>query len=282
MKTTLLLENNSLFNRYLNAEHGYSAWIEDEDVKILYDTGYSDKFIKNAEALGIDLRKADYVVISHGHYDHCGGLKYLIKHYRDTAMAHKPILLLSHPDILLKKYEFNWKVSLGLDVDLDVLQQFFNVKFSAEPVWLTQNLVFMGMTAISNSFEREFPQTAKRLKDGKWEDDYVLEDTQLAYRHKNGEDVSIVASCAHYGICNIIEYAKKLTGAKNVHTYLGGSHLRSDETSENQMAKTAEFIGRTGIKKFFICHDTDFPCKLRLAQVAPILEAGVGLVVECV
>jgi len=281
MKTTLLLENNSLFNRFLNAEHGYSAWIEDEDVKVLYDTGYSDKFIKNAEALGIDLRKADYVIISHGHYDHCGGLKYLIKHYRDTAMARKPVLLLSHPDILLKKYEFNWKVSLGMDVDLDVLQQFFHVRFSSEPVWLTKNLVFMGMTAISNSFEREFPQTAKILKDGKWQDDFVIEDTQLAYRHKNGEDVSIVASCAHYGICNIMEYAKKLTGTSRVHTYLGGSHLRSDETSENQMAKTTEYVGRSGIRKFYICHDTDFPSKLRLAQAAPVLEAGVGLVVEC-
>ncbi len=281
MKTTLLLENNSLFNRFLNAEHGYSAWIEDEDIKVLYDTGYSDKFIKNAEALGIDLRKADYVIISHGHYDHCGGLKYLIKHYRDTAMARKPVLLLSHPDILLKKYEFNWKVSLGMDVDLDVLQQFFHVRFSSEPVWLTKNLVFMGMTAVSNSFEREFPQTAKVLKDGRWQDDFVIEDTQLAYRHKNGEDVSVVASCAHYGICNIIEYAKKLTGASRIHTYLGGSHLRSDETSENQMAKTAEYVGKAQIRNFYICHDTDFPCKLRLAQVSSVREAGVGLVVEC-
>ena len=59
MKITLLLENNSLFGKYLNAEHGFSAWVEDEDVKVLYDFGFSDKFIHNAEALGIDLCTAD-------------------------------------------------------------------------------------------------------------------------------------------------------------------------------------------------------------------------------
>ncbi|MDR1933542.1 MAG: MBL fold metallo-hydrolase [Spirochaetales bacterium] len=281
MKVTLLLENNSLFNRFLNAEHGYSAWIEDEDIKILYDTGYSDKYIKNAEELGIDLRKADYVIISHAHYDHCGGLKYLLKYYRDKAMARKPVLLVAHPDFFLKKFEFNWSVSLGLDVDREILDDFFDVQIVAESVWLTKNLVYMGLTEISNDFEREFPQSPKKFKNGKWVDDFVPEDTQLAYKHKNGEEVSIVASCAHYGICNIIEYARKLTKAVNVHTYLGGSHLRREEVSESQMRRTCEFLQNTKIKNFYICHDTDLPCKLQLANVTPILEAGVGLIVEC-
>ncbi|NLW58842.1 MAG: hypothetical protein GX073_00645 [Firmicutes bacterium] len=65
MKVTLLQENNSLFGRYLSAEHGFSAWIEDGPIKILYDCGFSDKFIQNAEALGIDLRTADYVKNPH-------------------------------------------------------------------------------------------------------------------------------------------------------------------------------------------------------------------------
>ncbi len=280
MKTTLLLENNSLFNRFLNAEHGYSAWIEDEAVKVLYDTGYSDKYIKNAQELGIDLRAADYVIISHAHYDHCGGLKYLLQYYRDHAMARKPVLLVAHPDFFLKKFEFNWSVSLSLDVDREELDKYFDVRISPEPVWLTKNLVFMGMTEVSNTFEREFPQSGKVFKNNAWTDDYCIEDTQLVYRHHNGEDMTIVASCAHYGICNIIEYAKKLTGANKVHTYLGGSHLRSDEISENQMAKTCAYLQANPIANFHICHDTDLPCKLRLASVNPILDSGVGLVVE--
>jgi len=281
MKVTLLLENNSLFNRYLNAEHGYSAWIEDDDVKILYDCGYSDKFIKNAEELGIDLRTADYVIISHGHYDHSGGFKYLLQHYRDNAMFRKPVLLFAHEDILLPKYEFNWNKKLGMDVDLDVMKQYFNVRIEGGPLWLTKNLCYMGLTEISNDFEREFPQTPMKYKDGEWVDDYVIEDTQFCYKHKNGEEVSVVSACAHYGICNIMEYAKKLTGAKHVNTYLGGSHMRREEISDRQLDKTCEYVKNEKIDNFHICHDTDLTCKLALANAAPIKEAGVGLVVEC-
>lgn len=281
MKVTLLLENHSLFNKFYNAEHGFSAWIEDEDKKVLFDTAYSDKFIQNAEALGIDLRLADYVVISHGHYDHCGGLKYLIKYYRDNAMFRKPVLLMTTPDIMRPKYQFEWNVPLGMDVSMEVLQQYFDVRFVAEPFWITKNLCYMGITEISNDFERSFPQSPKVLIDGKWVDDYVDEDTQLCYRHKNGEECSVVAACAHYGICNIMEYAKKLTGAKKVNTYLGGSHLRSDEVPEAQMQKTCEYVKKEQIERFYICHDTDLPCVIRLANACPAMEAGVGLVVQC-
>lgn len=281
MKVTLLLENHSLFNKFYNAEHGFSAWIEDEDQKVLFDTAYSDKFIKNAEALGIDLRMANYVVISHGHYDHCGGLKYLIQYYRDHAMFRKPVLLMTTPDIMRPKYQFEWNVPLGMDVSMEVLEQYFEVRFVPGPYWITRNLCYMGICEISNNFERSFPQSPKVLVDGKWVDDYVDEDTQLCYRHSNGEECSVVAACAHYGICNIMEYAKKLTGAKHVHTYLGGSHLRSDEVPQRQMDFTCDYVRREKIKRFYICHDTDLPCVIQLANACPAMEAGVGLVVEC-
>lgn len=280
MKVTLLLENNSMFNMYLNAEHGFSAWIEDEDIRVLLDCGYSDKFIKNAELLGIDLRTADYVILSHGHYDHSGGLKYLLKYYRDNAMFRKPILLLGHEDILLPKYEFNWNRKLGLDVDLEIMKLFFDVRFVSKPLWLTKNLCYMGLTEITNDFEREFPQSPKIFKEGEWRNDYVIEDTQCCYKHKNGEEVSIIAACAHYGMCNIMEYAKKLTGAKQIHTYLGGSHMRREEISDNQLEKTCAYLKKAKIKNFYICHDTDLTCKLAMANVTPIKEVGVGLVVE--
>ena len=280
MKTTLLIENHSLFNKFYNAEHGYSAWIEDEDIKVLYDTAYSDNFIKNAEAMGIDLRTADYVIISHGHYDHSGGLKYLIQYYRDNAMFRKPVLLMASEDIMLKKYQFEWDCSLGMDVSMEVMQQYFDVRFVSEPLWLTKNLVYMGTTEISNDFERVVPQSPKVFKDGKWQDDYVTEDTQLCYRHKNGKDVSVIAACAHYGICNIMEYAKKITGTTHVNTYLGGSHLRSDEVPQHQMDETCAYVAKEKIDRFYICHDTDLPCVLQLANACPAMEAGVGLVVE--
>lgn len=66
-----------------------------------------------------------------------------------------------------------------------------------------------------------------------------------------------------------------------IHTYLGGSHLRSDEVPQSQVDKTCEYIAKQGIKNFYICHDTDLHCKLALWNTTPSKEAGVGLVVEC-
>lgn len=281
MKVTLLLENTSLFGVYLNAEHGFSAWIEDEDIKVLFDCGLSDKFIKNAEALKIDLRTADYVVLSHGHRDHTGGLKYLIKYYRDMAIARKPILLYTQEDIFLKKYNFKKNNSSGLDVSREIINQYFDARVTPEPLWLTKNLCYMGITELTNDFEHKVPQVPKKFKNGEWVDDVVDEDTQFAYKHKNGEEVSVIAACAHYGICNIMEYAKKLTGAHQINTYLGGSHLRINEVPQSQVDKTCEYVKKQKIKDFYICHDTDLHCKLALWNATPSKEAGVGLVVEC-
>lgn len=281
MKATLLLENHALFCKFYNSEHGFAAWIEDEDKKVLIDTGYSDNFIINAEKMGIDLRKMDCLILSHGHYDHTGGLKYLLKYFDDKGMYRKPILYLAHEDIFLPKYQFEWNENIGMDVEYEYLKKYFNIIISHEPVWITKNLVFMGMTKVSNDFERTFPQSAKkRLPTGEWVDDYCDEDSQLAYLHKNGEDITIIATCAHYGICNIMEYAKKLTDGKRIHTYLGGSHLRSDEVPESQMVETCKYLSKENIENFYICHDTDMECVIRMAKFTNVKEAGVGLVVK--
>jgi len=280
MKVTLLMENNSLFGVYLNAEHGYSAWIEDEGIKILLDCGFSDKFIKNAEALGIDLRTADYVILSHGHRDHTGGMKYLLKYYNENAMFRKPTLLYAHEDIFCRKFNFKKNHSSGFDVEKGVLEEHFNLLKSEKPIWLTENLVFMGITELSNDFEHKVPQIPKKLKDGLWVEDVVIEDTQVAYKHKNGKEVSVIAACAHYGICNIMEYAKKITETEHIHTYLGGSHLRIDEVPQSQVDKTCNYVKKQKINDFYICHDTDLHCKLALWNTTPSKEAGVSLSID--
>lgn len=281
MKVTLLVENNSLFCVYLNAEHGFSAWIEDEDKKILFDCGFSDNFIRNAQALDIDLTSADYVIISHCHRDHSRGLKYLMKYYRETLMFKKPILLVADDGIFAKRWNFAKSHNSGMDISKEALAEFFDLQIQQTPLWLTKNLCFMGLTEITNDFEHIYPQRAKKLVEGEWVDDCVDEDTQLCYRHKNEKDVSIVAACAHYGICNIMEYAKKITGCKHVDTYIGGSHLRIDEVPQSQVDKTCAYLSKQDINSFYICHDTDLHCKLALWNtVKNSKEAGVGLVVN--
>jgi 7,8-dihydropterin-6-yl-methyl-4-(beta-D-ribofuranosyl)aminobenzene 5'-phosphate synthase len=281
MRVTLLMENTSLFCKYLNAEHGFSAWIEDEDIKVLYDFGFSDKFIKNAEELDIDLRTVDYVVLSHCHRDHAGGLKYLIKYFKDNAMAKKPIFIVSETGIFAKRYNFRKNHSSGLDVSVDLIKKYFELRIIPTPLKLTENLWYMGITRRTNDFEHIVPQNARKLVDNEWVDDVVDEDTQLCYLHKNKKEVSVIAACAHYGICNIMEYAKEITGAEKINTYLGGSHLRIDEIPQMQLDKTCDYVSFQKIDNFYICHDTDLHCKLALWNSTPSKEAGVGLEIEC-
>lgn len=280
MKITVLVENNSLFCVYLNSEHGFSAWVEDGETKILYDCGFSDNFIVNAEKLGIDLRTADYVVLSHCHRDHSGGLKWLMKYYRDKAMFKKPTLLMASERIFNKRWNFTKNHNSGLDIPREELEKVFNVQIQETPLWLTENLCFMGICERTNDYEHIVPQRAKVLVDGEYVSDCVDEDTQLCYKHKDGKDVSVLAACAHYGICNIMEYAKKITGCNHINTYCGGSHLRIDEVPESQLQKTCDYVSKQNIDNFYICHDTDLHCKQALWNCTPSKEAGSGLVIN--
>lgn len=278
MKATLLVENNSLFDTFFHAEHGYSLYIEDGDKRILYDTGYSDAVVKNAVKMGIDLAGLDYIIVSHAHYDHSGGVKHIIKYYKDNAVARRPIMLMTGPEIFRKRYMIKEGRDISFDVDPDILEQYFKVQYEPNIRWLTPNLVYLGKVERNNSFECRIPQVPKILINGQYYDDYVEDDTQIAYLHNNKEEVSVFSGCSHNGMCNIMEYAKKVTGAKSVHTFLGGLHLQGP--TEEVIASTVEYVKSAKVRHFYACHDTDMPSKLRLAAVSNFREAGVSLQVE--
>ena len=95
MKLTVLCDNYTIIDRYLLGEPALSFYLEDNGSTILFDTGYSDVFIKNAETLGIDLSETPMIVLSHGHNDHTRGL---------SALAERDLLndktILAHPAAL--------------------------------------------------------------------------------------------------------------------------------------------------------------------------------------
>lgn len=272
----LLVENNSLYDTFFHAEHGFSAYIEDEGKKILYDTGYSNAFIKNAEQMGIDLTQIDYLVLSHGHYDHSGGVKHLIEYYETKGLKRKPVLMSASPDILLLKYNFEVNKNTGFNMELSTLEKYFDVRFVSGPYNLTTNLIYLGAPERTNTFECKIPQN-KKLKNGEYVDDFVDEDTELVYRHKNNE-ISVITGCSHSGICNIMSYAKKITGIDKINSVIGGLHLQ--KPSDELINSTLDYVRKANIKNFYACHDTDFECRLALASVANIKETGVSLTLE--
>lgn len=98
MQLTVLVDNNTLIDRYYLGEPGVAYYLEDGDVRILFDVGYSDIFLRNAQALGIDLSRLQQVVLSHGHNDHTRGLLWLSEQEYFSELQ-----LLAHPDALKPK-----------------------------------------------------------------------------------------------------------------------------------------------------------------------------------
>lgn len=283
MKAYLLVENTARVATTFLAEHGFSLYLEDEGIRVLYDMGRSDIFIKNAEKLNLDLTDLDYVIVSHGHADHSGGLRHLMRYYKKRNVWKKPVLLMTEPRIFLRRRALIDRGLGGVQecsfpVEPHQLESFFQVEFEPGLRWLSPNLLYLGKPERNNDFEGKVPQVPKILIQGQWKEDLVEEDTQLAYIHKDQTKISIFSGCSHSGLCNIIDYAKKVTGIDHVHTFLGGMHLQNPP--EWVMEKTQQYISNCNVSQFYACHDIDMQSKLKLITVSNFCDCGVGTVVE--
>jgi len=171
------------------SEHGLSFLIEVDHIRILFDTGASDLFIRNAEKIGIDLGDVDAIVLSHGHFDHGDGLQYVDGN-----------TLVCHPGCFVKRYRKEGGVNLGLALTKKEIERKFKLKTSRDPLRLSEHLYFLGEIPRVNDFEAI--STRYMLEGG--EEDHVIDDSGLACITDKG--LVVVSGCAHSGICNIIEH----------------------------------------------------------------------------
>ena len=271
MKLTVLMDNNTYIDQYFLGEPAFSVYIEDGEERILFDTGYSDAFIRNAEEMQIDLGALTYIVLSHGHNDHSRGLTFLWDKY-DL----KNVKLVAHPGVFApKRY-------MGLDVGApftkeDCLAHGLRVIDVSKPVQITEQLTFLGEIPRVTSFESKEPI-------GECTDtglaDFVMDDSALAYEGKEG--VFIVTGCSHSGICNIILQAlrcfeEKSSGHKTVSGIIGGFHLLK---KNQQLTETIRFLGQHTQGMLYPCHCVSFAAKHEMMNTLPLTEVGVGLQLE--
>ena len=277
MKLSVLVDNNTLIDRYFVGEPAVCYLIEDEDVRVLFDAGYSDAFIQNARRLDVDLLRLDYVVLSHGHLDHTWGLVPLIRLLTEGVIEglrpSKPRLV-AHPDALASR-RLPDLPEIGSLLTRETLANHFELRLSAEPVWLSERLVFLGEIPRRHDFEAQYP--IGQLRDAAGErDDFLIDDSALAYRSPAG--LIVITGCSHAGICNIVEQARSLCGEERVVDIIGGFHLLNPPPA--QLEGTLAYMKALGAGAVHACHCTDLASKIALAGVANLKEVGVGLTLE--
>lgn len=267
LKLIVLVDNNTLIDRYLTAEPGLSFWIESDGKRILFDAGYSDLFIKNAELMGIEVNSADMVVLSHGHNDHSWGLNHLVQHF-DRTMKKKMPEMIAHPGAFQRKRY--GKLEIGMILREDVIEEYFKVSKHRSPFRITEKLLWLGEIPRKKD---EIKPLGKTLVNNEWKDDFCLDDSALAYEAKEG--LVIITGCSHSGICNIIDHAKKLTGSERIVDVVGGFHLQNVE--KYLMENILRELKRIAPNLMHPCHCTDLQAKIDLGAFFNIREVGVGL-----
>lgn len=274
MELTVLVDNNTLIDRYFLGEPGVCYLLEEDGKRILFDTGYSNAFLINAHKMGIDLLQLDYVVLSHGHLDHTWGLDPLIRMQTEASIEGSQLKrpeLVAHPTVFVSKSMENVPEA-GSMLSEEKLSRHFRLSLSKTPAWLTERLVFLG--EIERLLDFEASGSMGRMGSGSGiEEDYLLDDSGLAYRSDDG--LVIIVGCSHAGICNITEQAKRICQEDRVVDIIGGLHLLNP--SQERLKHTVQYLKALNLKSFHPCHCTDLASKIALSEAAPLKEVGVGL-----
>lgn len=258
----VVLNDDRCLNKNLYSSHGLSLYLECDNHKYLFDVGQDDNFIKNSNILNIDLQSIDSIILSHGHYDHSEGLKYLSERYN----------LICHPDCFIWRKSKRTEKYNGFPFNYEEAHNKFKILKTSSPYFIDERIMFLGQIERKNSFECvKFPSI---LKDGT--DDIVLDDTGIAIKTDNG--LIIISGCGHSGICNTIEYAKKLTNEDNILAVIGGFHLKE---IDNQTIQTVNYFKQNSVKNIYLGHCTsDIVCeyfKEELMNQSNVAMLSVGM-----
>lgn len=264
MKLTVLIDNNTFIDQYFLGEPALSFYIEEGAARVLFDAGYSDAFLKNADKMGIDLSCLTHMVLSHGHDDHTQGLPALFAQYdlRQTP-------LIAHPDCFWPKRSGG--LSIGAPYRSEEIAVLCDYQPSMAPVQLTERLIFLGEIPRTLAFESSYAM-GERQRDGQWEPDTVNEDSALVYQSNAG--LFVITGCSHSGICNIIEYAKQVCDDERVLGVIGGFHLFKDDA---RLTQTVDYLAAQQLSLCYPCHCVSLAAKARMLARLPVTEVGVGL-----
>ncbi|MDO9535953.1 MAG: MBL fold metallo-hydrolase [Bacillota bacterium] len=261
VKITTICENSVPYpGRGLLGEHGLSMLLEAGGKKILFDTGAGLTLVQNARTLGLDLNDLDAVVLSHGHFDHTGGLKALLE-------IAGPLSIYAHPDIFGAKYHLREgqeprNISLPWDrEELENLGARFSLERSSQEIY--KGVVLTGEIPRTQEWEKDLKgELVLKKSDGSFCQDPLEDDQSIIVETSVGSIVLL--GCAHAGLINTFQHVRNLTGEQHIYACIGGTHLI--EASEERMEYTLKKLSPFELEKIAPCHCTGFRASFALYQ----------------
>jgi len=239
MKIITLIEN-LVYKQGLVAEHGLSIYIETETRKIIFDTGQSGLFLQNAEKLGIAIEDIDCLVLSHGHYDHTGGLyPFLEKNSKAKVYAKK--------DIFTPKYSGKNRFIGTPEIDEQLKNRMVYVDAMTE---IAENVFIMPDIPISYSADTHFDGLNKKVGNAFVPDEF---EDELFLVLRQNDKINVVTACSHRGITNICTAATEHFKLP-VGLILGGFHMKN--CSIQQYVDIKYYFRQLKPKSIGVCHCT--------------------------
>jgi 7,8-dihydropterin-6-yl-methyl-4-(beta-D-ribofuranosyl)aminobenzene 5'-phosphate synthase len=266
MKITVLVENSLSENKIpgLKPEHGLSIHIALEKTNILFDVGQSDLFAKNAKTLGIDLSLVDFLILSHGHFDHGGGLKTFFEiNEKASVYMHKEAVKEHYAKI------FGWiPYNVGLNKET-IDKNKHRIHFIDQKTSISQNILLI------DNFPTDFPQPSGNRSLYEKKGQQKAHDT---FQHEialliNEKDKSILfTACSHSGIINMHNKAKELNGGKKIDHVLGGFHTHNPISKRNESKAYLERLTGEMEKTHSIYHTGHCTGKSNLSFMKKIMK----------
>jgi len=249
-KITVLCEN-TVPTPGLLGEHGFAAFVEAPGGNILFDTGQGFSLVQNSLRLQKDLRTVSKLVLSHGHFDHTGGMIAFLG-------VHGPCEDVEHPDIIGER--FRWltvgpeekPVSIGIPWrEAYVTTRGARFNMQTEFTEIMENVFVSGEVPRRTPFESGDPKFVVR-KNGEWAADPFLDDYSMVLKTPRG--LVVILGCAHAGLINILNHAIDRTGVEKIYAILGGTHLGF--SPQSQLDETIPVLKRYQVEILATSHCT--------------------------
>jgi 7,8-dihydropterin-6-yl-methyl-4-(beta-D-ribofuranosyl)aminobenzene 5'-phosphate synthase len=262
--TIQVLVEDSSEKQHLKGEHGVSFFISYGENSLIFDTGQSDLFIKNSQQMNISMDGMCSVILSHGHYDHTGGLPHLLNH------LDSPLKVYIHPQALIEKYRSSIETERGKKSGYIGSPPLTETPKSVEIIKVTKPIITDENFILTGQIPRKSGNTEHLTGFIVDENGSVIadpiEDSQ-ALILTTTEGLVIVTGCAHAGLANIIDYSKKITGIDKVKALVGGFHLLN--SSDIEIEAIIERLQQEDIETIAPCHCTGKRAQVDLLRAFP-------------